>query len=132
MFATPKQTGRASLFGRTPLHAAASGRRSLQPTPRSTPGIANRCAECVCATIGNTERTCIYVAVSCRSLRAEQVLEETALHVVKALNAPVPVQVQEALRGNLRGKLINNLCRSPKWVPSSHVGVGSSSGKSVE
>lgn len=31
-------------------------------------------------------------------------LEETAHHVVKALNSPVPVQVQEALRSDLSGE----------------------------
>ena len=39
-----------------------------------------------------------------RSLRAEQVLEETNEYVLKARNAPVPVQVQEVLRGNLDGE----------------------------
>ena len=42
-----------------------------------------------------------------RSHRVEQVLEETASHLVKALNSPVPVQVQEALRGDLSGQLIS-------------------------
>lgn len=40
-----------------------------------------------------------------RSQRAEQLLEETAHHVVKALNSPVPVQVQEALRSDLSGEI---------------------------
>lgn len=77
MFATPKQSGRASILGRTPLNTSISGRRSVQPTPRATPNVANR------------------------SARAEQILEETNQYVVKALNLPVPVQVQEALRGDL-------------------------------
>ena len=46
-----------------------------------------------------------------RSQRAEQALEETAHHVVKALNSPVPVQVQEALRGDLAGELLVYLSR---------------------
>ena len=39
----------------------------------------------------------------CRSQRAEQVLEEGSEYVLKALNSPVPVQVQEVLRGDLDG-----------------------------
>ena len=44
---------------------------------------------------------------SLRSLRAEQVLEETNEYVLKARNAPVPVQVQELLRGNLDGEILS-------------------------
>lgn len=43
MFATPKQTGRSSLLGRSPIGGATfSGRRSLQATPRGTPSIATK------------------------------------------------------------------------------------------
>jgi len=79
MFVTPKHSGRSSLLGRSPLTAV---RRSVQSTPRNPPGIATK------------------------SARAEQVLEETGQHVVRALNSPVPVQVQEALRSNVRAASI--------------------------
>ena len=39
-----------------------------------------------------------------RVARAEHILEETDLHIVKALNYPVPVQVQESLRANQQGE----------------------------
>jgi nuclear pore complex protein Nup133 len=71
MFATP---------GASPLQTSllnVSSRRSLHTSSRATPSVANR------------------------SQRAGQAIKETAHHVVKALNSPVPVQVQETLRGDL-------------------------------
>ena len=51
-----------------------------------------------------------------RSLRAEQVLEETNEYVLKARNAPVPVQVQEVFRGNLDGEKNNCIVKHPLQI----------------
>ena len=46
-----------------------------------------------------------------RSLVAEDVLEETDAHIIKAKNSPVPVQVQEVLRHDSSG--IYKVARQP-------------------
>eukprot|EP00731_Ephydatia_muelleri_P027834 Em0019g707a len=87
------QGGRLSLSGNTSLNSSiASPRRSLQPASKNTPNAA------------------------ARSARADQVLEETSLHVVKALSTHVPVQVREALRTDSRTATVKLHDSSWAWL----------------
>ena len=101
MFSTPKGPKHSSgLTGLSSPHFTPSGRRSIQNTPRHTPSIINKW-------VLKHLILSLLKYLNSRTFRAEQILEETLLHVLKAKNSPVPVQVQEVLRNNINSMYFN-------------------------